>query len=182
VETEGRAVTAAMLLQRPDDGHRYELVRGQLRETPPQTRQQGVVAARIALSLLEHVSAHGLGEVFSASTGFQLAPNHVRGCDVAFVSRDRVLAAGQVDGFWPGAPDLAVEVISPTDTSVATEEKVMDWLDAGVRLVIVANPVGRRLTLYRASNEARIVAEGDTLDAGDVVPGWHLTAEQLFAA
>lgn len=182
METEDQAVTAAMLLQRPDDGNRYELVRGELRQTPPQTRQQGVVAARIALSLLEHVSARQLGEVFSASTGFQLGPNHVRGCDVAFVNHDRVAAAGQVDGFWPGAPDLAVEVISPSDTSVAVEEKVMDWLDAGARLVIVANPSGRRLTLYRSRSDARILGEGDTLDAGDVVAGWQLPAEQLFAA
>ncbi len=180
-ETKARAFTAEELLQLPDDGHRYELVRGQLRVSPAQSRQQGIVAARIGLSLVEHVSARHLGEVFSASTGFLLAPDHVRGCDVAFVSQARVASAGDIDGFWPGPPDLAVEVVSLTDAFVDVQEKVVDWLRAGVRLVLVIDSRACIVTAYRSPGDVRIAGKGDTIDVSDVVAGWDFPAGEVFA-
>ena len=128
METTANCISAEELLRMPDDGHRYELVRGTLKKSSPLTHVQGRIAARIALSLLAYASANNLGEVFAATTGFQLAsnPDHVRGADVAFVRRERLLTMGEVGGFWPGAPDLAVEVIAQTDTFADVEEKVLD--------------------------------------------------------
>jgi Uma2 family endonuclease len=183
METTTNCISAEELLRMPDDGHRYELVRGALRKSSPLTHLQGRIAARIALSLIEHVSARNLGEVFSASTGFQLAsnPDHVRGPDVAFVQRERLLTMGEISGFWPGAPDLAVEVIAQTDTFADVEEKVLDWLQAGTRLVIVISPQQRTVTTFRSPCAVRILGEEDTLKGGDLVPGWSMPVQELLA-
>ena len=83
--------------------------------------------------------------------------------------------------FWPGAPDLAVEVISPSDNYTEVEERVVDWLQAGTRMVVVVNPRQRRVMVHRAHSDVQVLGEGDTLEGGDVVPGWRLTIAELFA-
>jgi Uma2 family endonuclease len=98
------------------------------------------------------------------------------------VQRERVLAVGDINGFWPGAPDLAVEVIAQSDTFADVEEKVLDWLRAGTRLVIVISPQQRTVTTFRSPCAVHILNEDDTLKAGDVVPGWSMPVQELFAA
>lgn len=175
-------MTAEELLRMPDDGFRYELVRGELRRMSPAGPRHGRVVINITTPLDQHVRAHSLGTVYAAETGFQLAadPDLVRAPDVAFVSRERVEAVGDVESYWPGAPDLAVEVISPHDTYTAVEEKVYDWLEAGVRMVIVANPRRRLVTVYRSLTNVTVLTEHDTLEGGDVVPGWTLLVSVVF--
>lgn len=175
-------MTAEELLRMPDDGFRYELVRGELRRMSPAGPRHGRVVINITTPLDQHVRAHSLGTVYAAETGFQLAadPDLVRAPDVAFVSRERVEAVGDVESYWPGAPDLAVEVISPHDTYTAVEEKVYDWLEAGVRMVIVANPRRRLVTVYRSLTNVTVLTEHDTLEGGDVVPGWTLPVSVVF--
>ena len=122
----------------PDDGFRYELVRGELRRMNPAGNVHGRVAMNFGILLGSYVKAHDLGTVYAAETGFKLAtdPDTVRAPDVAFVGRARVEAVGELEGFWPGTPDLAVEVVSPRDGAHAeVEEKVFDWLDAGTKTV-----------------------------------------------
>ena len=113
-----KRVTAEDLLRMPDDGMRSELVKGGLREMPPAGSEHGAIAMNIGISLGSHVKVNGLGRVYTAETGFRLSsdPDTVRAPDAAFVSRERVEAAGRVTGFWPGPPDLAVEVVFPNDT------------------------------------------------------------------
>src|ERR687886_785714 len=119
-------VNAEELLHMPDDGFRYELVRGDLRQMTPAGNAHGRVAMSFAWRLAQYVQENQLGTVYAAETGFRLAtdPDTVRAPDVAFVSRARVETVGEVEGFWPGAPDLAVEVISPGDRYADVEEKV----------------------------------------------------------
>ena len=107
--------TAADLEQLPDDGFRYELVRGEVRKMTPAGNEHGKIAMRVAWRLAQHVEDHGLGSVYAAETGFRLAsdPDTVRAPDAAFVCQARLDAVGAVAGYWPGAPDLAVEVVSP---------------------------------------------------------------------
>ncbi|MGH3147736.1 MAG: Uma2 family endonuclease, partial [Rubrobacter sp.] len=140
------------LLVMPHDGFRYELVRGELRKMPPAGSEHGYVAINVGTSLKSHVRANELGRVYAAETGFKLAsdPDTVRAPDAAFVSRERVDKAGRVAGFWPGAPDLAVEVISPCDTHAQVVEKALAWLDAGCRMVLAADPERRTVTVYRS--------------------------------
>ena len=175
--------TADELLERPDDGVRYELLKGELVKMAPAGREHGVRAMRIGWRLAQHVEANGLGEVLAAETGFRLAsePDTVRAPDVAFVKQERVAEAGESRGFWPGAPDLAGEVVSPGYTYPEVEDKVLEWLDAGTLMVVVVNPRQRTVTIYRSRTDIVILTQGDILDGKDVVPGWSLPIQELFA-
>ena len=104
----------------------------------------------------------------------------VRAPDVAFVRRDRVEAVGETGGFWPGAPDLAAEVLSPGETSGEVEENIADWLDAGTRLVVVVDPENQTVTLYRSHRDIRVLTNDDMLEGGEVVPDWTLPVRDIF--
>lgn len=183
MSTTIQPTTANDLLRMPDDGFRYELVRGELTKMSPAGNKHGRYAANITGSLVPHVKANRLGAVYAAETGFWLKsePDTVRAPDVAFVSQKRLDEVGDVDGFWPGAPDLVVEVISPSDAYTEVEEKVFEWLGAGARMVVVVDPRKRTVTVYRSLTDIRVLTEEDTLDGGDVVPGWTMTVKEIFA-
>lgn len=176
-------MTAADLLKMPDDGFRYELVRGELRKMAPAGYRHGRIAIRLSTRLDQYVTHCQLGVVCAAETGFRLAvnPDVVRAPDVAFIRRERVEEIGDVEGYWPGAPDLAVEVISPSDTYTDVQEKVFDWLEAGARMVIVVMPRRRTVTVYRTLTDIVVLTEDDSLDGGEVVPGWAMPVKDLFA-
>src|SRR5918992_188819 len=176
-------VTADELLHLPDDGFRYELVQGELRRMTPARNVHGRVAMNIGTALNNHVKAHDLGAVYAAETGFRLSsdPDTVRAPDVAFVSQANVEAVGEVEGFWPGASDLAVEVVSPGDSYADVEEKVFDWLDAGTKMVVVINPRQRSATVYKSPSDITALAEADVLDGGEIVPGFELAVREIFA-
>lgn len=175
-------ITANDLLQRPDDGFRYELVKGELKKMAPASHEHGRVTVNITTPLDQHVRTNDLGTVYAAETGFKLSsdPDTVRAPDVAFVSRQRLEQVGEVAGYWPGAPDLVIEVISPTDVYTEVEEKVFDWLEAGARMVVVVNPRKRVVTVYRSLSDIVVLTEDDTLDGGDVVPGWRMPVKNIF--
>jgi len=178
----GRAMTADDLLRMPDDGYRYELVQGELIKMAPAGHQHGRVIVNLTTPLDQHVRTHGLGVVYGAETGFKLAsdPDLVRAPDAAFVRTERLDAVGDVEGYWPGAPDLAVEVVSPTDLYGDVEAKVLDWLAAGTRMVLVLNPRKRTVIVYRSLTDVVVLRENDMLDGADVVPGWRIPVRNLF--
>jgi Uma2 family endonuclease len=181
--TTHQLMTAEELLRLPDDGYRYELVRGELRKMAPAGYLHGRVAINLTTPLDRHVRDHNLGVICAAETGFKLAsnPDTVRAPDVAFIRRERVQEVGDVEGYWPGAPDLAVEVISPSDTYVDVQEKVFDWLEAGTRMVILVMPRKRTIAVYRSLTDMMMLTEHDTLDGADVVPGWKIPVRELFS-
>jgi Uma2 family endonuclease len=180
--TANQLITAEALLRMPDDGYRYELVRGELRKMAPAGHLHGRIAINVTTPLDQYVRTHSLGSVYAAETGFKLAsnPDVVRAPDVAFIRRERVEEVGDIEGYWPGAPDLAVEVISPSDTYSDVQEKVFDWLEAGTRMVILVMPRKRTITIYRSLTDITILTEHDTLDGGEVVPGWQIPVRELF--
>ncbi len=96
------------------------------------------------------------------------------------MSHERVEQAGRVEGYWPGAPDLAAEVVSPNDTHTEVTEKALAWLEAGGRMVLVVDPLQRTVTVYRSLDDIRVLTEDATVDGGDVVPGWRLPVADLF--
>ncbi len=182
-ELETRLVTADELLRFADNRYRYELVRGEVRRMNPSGARHGVLAARIAALLDSHVRAHGLGEVMGAETGFVLAsdPDTVRAPDAAFVTRERVERTGLTEGFFPGAPDLAVEVISPRDSYTEVEDKALAWLAAGSRMVLIVDPRRRTVTVYRSPADIRVLAGEEAIEGDDVVPDWRAPLAELFA-
>ena len=175
-------VTAAELLDMPEDGYRYELVRGELRKMSPAGLEHSELAIKIGAALLAYVTANNLGTVYGADAGFRIGsdPDHVRAPDAAFVRRER-LTTGRVTGYWPGAPDLAVEIISPNDRYTEVEEKVSDWLAAGVQLVVLVNPRNRTVTRRAPGESPVILTEGDVLEGGTVIPGWQMAVADIFA-
>ena len=180
--TLSRTMTAEELLQMPDDGFRYELVRGELRQMVPAGHQHGRIVVNITTPLDQHVRANGLGAVYAAETGFKIAadPDLVRAPDAAFICRERLEEVEEVEGYWPGAPDLTVEVVSPGDIYADVEEKVFDWLEAGTRMVVVVNSRKHIATVYRSLSDIVVLTENDALDGGEVVPGWILPVRDLF--
>ncbi len=172
--------TAEELLNAPELG-RCELVRGELTMMSPAGFEHGRIELAIGRLLGNFVAQHSLGVVLGAETGFQIArdPDTVRGPDVAFVRSDRVPSTG-VLGFFQGPPDLAVEVLSPGDRAGEVNAKVHDWLDAGCRMVWVADPQTRTVTVYRSRREVEVLGAGDTLSGGDVVPGFTSPIAQIF--
>jgi Uma2 family endonuclease len=126
------ATTAEELWLLPDNGQRRELVEGQLRVMPPAGFEHGRVTSTANWLLSAHVRTTGIGVTLAAETGFVLAsdPDTVRAPDVAFVSRANADAVGPTVRFWPGAPDFAVEVVSPGDSFSEVEAKALGWLAA----------------------------------------------------
>ena len=172
-------MTADDLLAMPDDGFRYELVRGELRKMSPPGWGHGKYSASVVRSLDGHVWANRLGDA-ATETGFRLASNHVRAPDAAFVRAERADAEQDTDGFFPGPPDLAVEVISPSDRYREVAEKVADWLAAGTLAVITVNPRNRTVGIHRPHAEVVVLNEGDILEVQDVVPGWRMPVSEIF--
>ncbi|MDQ4105644.1 MAG: Uma2 family endonuclease [Actinomycetota bacterium] len=177
-----KPVTAEELLKMPDDNLRSELVRGEVRRMAPAGNVYGRIAINVTIPLGQYVRENDLGVVYAAETGFKIEsdPDTVRAPDVAFVRRGRVEEVGEVEGSWPGPPDLAVEVVSPGDLYTEVEEKVLAWLEAGARMVVIVDPRNRTVSVRRNQTEARILTEGDTLNGGDVVPGWELPVADIF--
>ena len=176
-----KLLTAQDLLTMPDDGSRYELVRGELRAMAPAGHEHGGVAMNIAAPLSMYVKRENLGRVYAAETGFVLSrdPDTVRAPDVAFVSKERLVDLNR-KGYFPGAPDLAVEVVSPGDVYAEVEEKVAEWLSSGSKLVWVVNPRQRTLKVHRSLTDITVLTEADVADGGETVPGWRLPVAEMF--
>ena len=176
-------MTAQELLEYSHEPYRTELLAGRLVEMEPAGALHGVVAARIAQLLSNHVRAHELGEVFGAETGFQLEsdPDTVRAPDAGFVSRERVAGIGIPNEFWPGPPDVAFEVTSPRDRRGEVESKTRSWLRAGTRAVVVVDPRRRTAIVHRPGGAPQAIAAGEALDLDDVLPGFSPPVDDLFA-
>ena len=164
------SMTADELLQIPD--RHAELVRGVLFVREPPGLRHGRIALDLGRRLADHVDANHLGRVYVES-GFKLAshPDTVRGPDVAFISQSRLPEPEPV-GYPAFAPDLVVEILSPTDRPGEVLGKLADWLSAGTRLVWVVDPERRLARVYRADGAEAIVTAEQALQGEDVVPGF----------
>jgi Uma2 family endonuclease len=177
-----RLLTAEEFAAIPDDEYRYELVAGRVVRMSPPGARHGALATRIATMLDRHISSQRLGVVLTPS-GFQLTrrPDTVREPDVAVVRQERIPAGGVPEGFWPGPPDLAVEILSPGDRRSDVLEKVDDYLRHGTSMVWVVDPPRQSVTVYRPLAPPLRHGAGDTLDAGEVVPGFACQVRELFS-
>jgi Uma2 family endonuclease len=176
-------VTAAELLEMPTGmGKRYELVSGELRMMSPSNWRHGKVTGRLHGLLWRHVDENDLGLVFGAETGFRLSsnPDTVRAPDIAFIAKRNIPEQLPADGFWPGAPDLAVEVLSPGDRTGEVDEKIEAWLTAGAMGVWIVDPKLRTVTIYQPEDNVDVRAVGQTLDGGNVVPGFSCPVAEPF--
>lgn len=176
-------MTAEELLYLSLPDKRTELVRGRLVVREPAGSRHGAVANRLAYRLTAHVEATGAGCVYAAETGFTLArdPDTVRAPDVAFVAAAR-LSATESAGFFEGAPDLAVEVLSADDHPAEVLRKVADWLSAGARLVWVVDTERRTARVYRADGSESLLDRDAALNGEDLLPGFTCPLRDLSPA
>jgi len=175
-------MTSEELLSLSDDGYRYELVKGELRQMPPAGFEHGVRGSRLTWRLAQYVETNRLGMVTVAETGFKIAinPDTVRAPDIGFVRADRITDEELPKGYFPGPPDLAVEIVSPNDTFPKVEEKVMEWLMSGCPMVWVVNPVHCTVTVYHSFTDIRILTGDDVLDGAEIIPGFQCVISDLF--
>lgn len=180
-----RVWTAADLQALPDDlDYRYELVEGRLMKMSPTGGSHGRRSSDLNAALWSYATQHGLGVVLGAETGFNVTrPSERRETvlapDVAFVRAEHAPLT-ETDDFPHVAPDLAVEVASPSDSRRRMGEKARRWLDRGVRLVWVVWPRRREIDVWRAgAAQPCILTAADLLDGGDVLPGFSIPVAQV---
>jgi Uma2 family endonuclease len=182
-ETAARLLTADEFAALPDEpGAVLELVRGEVRSMPKPKPRHGRVAGKLYRRIGDHVERNGLGETYTAETGFLIArnPDTVRGPDAAFVSKARLATVADPDEWMPFAPDLVVEVTSPDDRRREIAEKIADWLAGGARLLWQVHPDTRTVEVHRPGAPVQTLRENDLLDGLDVLPGFRLRVGELF--
>lgn len=176
-------MTAEELLMRPPNGCRSELVEGELIEMQPAGFLHGVTGNFLSAELTVYVRRNDLGVVTLAETGFKVAtdPDTVLAPDAGFIAKAHLPEDWTtIRGFFPGAPDLAVEVVSPGDTYEEVETKVGRYLDAGTQLVWIVRPKQKRVEIHRADGTSQLLSQTETLQGENVVPGFALPVARIF--
>ncbi len=178
--TDVRHYTIAEYMSLPDDGRHYELVRGELVEMPGPSGRHGRIITKLSRYLDVYLDSKSIGQVFSGSA-FVLdsANNTARIPDVAFVKAEKLVGINY-DEALPFPPDLAIEVLSPSDIWSEVVEKVRQYLAVGVELVWVVDPFDKNIYLYYPDQSKKTLYSGDELDGENVIPGFNLTAKLLF--
>ncbi len=175
-------LTAEDLLNLPEDGCQYELEEGRLIRMPPSGPRASIVAATIVYLLSVWVRPRKLGVVGGADFGFLVAhnPDTIRAADVVFYRAERIPQSGIPARYWDLAPDLAVEVLSPSNRPGKVLRKVGEYLDAGTALVWMLDPEQRRATVFRADGSVTVLGEDGVLDGEDVLPGCTLALSEVW--
>ena len=175
-------LTADEFEAHPAANEHNELVRGRIRMMTPASGLHGLVSGNVFRLLSNHVRQHRLGACFADSTGYTLPSlqNTVRAPDSSFVRADRLPPGAIGGGFLKLAPDLAVEVLSPSESASDLCEKLEDYLKAGTLLVWVIDPAKRIVSVFAAHAPALWLRVGDKLLGGEVVPGFACGVAELF--
>jgi Uma2 family endonuclease len=176
-------MTAEELMELPHgEGFRYELIDGELQTMASPGAPHGRIGARIMAPLAHFVWDHGLGEVFAAETGFQITfnPDTVLAPDVSFITKERLEQIGDPKGYIPGAPDLVVEVLSPSDRPSKVKAKTARWFAGGAKQVWIADLKAGTVRVYRSPSDSITFSGSDDLEADDIFPGFRLSLDRIF--
>lgn len=177
-----KVFTADELLAMGEAGHTFELIRGELHEVSPSSDESTFITFYLGLALGSFVKPRKLGLLSSAEGGWRLQrdPDTVVAPDIGFVKVDRLPKSRDRDRYVDVVPDLAVEVVSPSDRSSDVLRKVQIYAEAGVPLVWVVYPKMKAVTVYRLSEPPVTLREGDVLGGDDVIPGFEMPVEEIF--
>lgn len=165
-----------------EPGKRYELIDGGMIEMAPAGAQHGAIAYRIGHLIGNYVFAHSLGELYTAETGFVLrrSPDTIRAPDFAFVSAERLPDGGSPEGYLDLAPDLVVEVISPSDTARSVQRRIDDWLKAEALVVVVVYPEPRTVFLWRGINVVERRTGDEEISLEPALPSFRCKVSDFF--
>ncbi len=176
--TQTHLMTVQEFMNIDDEPNRHELIKGELLTMPPPKFEHGSVAANLTFLLGQHVRANRLGKVLGEG-GFKIEsdPDTVLGPDVSFVSTDRIRLSPE--GYHDGPPDLAVEVISPSERRGRIERKLALYLETGARSVWHVDPRRRTVEVISSTGDRRTLHENDEL-VDDAVPGFRVKVSEIF--
>lgn len=183
IATESKIWTDNEFISLPSDGNRYELVDGELVDMGNSGMEHGYIACILTIKLGGVIQANKLGAICDSGTAFALNNGNKRSPDLSFVSRERLQGLSRPPrGFFQGAPDLAVEILSPGNTVEETHNKIVEYFENESRLVWVIHPDERYVLVYHSPEPDRFLRVGDRLDGEDVVPGFSMAIAELFEA
>ncbi|OCQ89118.1 hypothetical protein AMR42_18175 [Limnothrix sp. PR1529] len=179
---EHPACTDAEFMALGRDGHRHEWVNGQLIDMGNSGAKHGYLAIILSAALFTVVAAQKLGALFDSSTAFKMKNGNKRSPDISFFAKERLQGLDDLPiGFLEGAPDLVVEILSPTNTIEEIDEKLIEYFENGARLIWVINPRQNHVLVYRSATEPdRLLKLTDQLDGEEIIPGFSLSVSQLF--
>jgi Uma2 family endonuclease len=179
---EEKVWTDAEFMALNRDGHRYEIVNGELIDMGNSGAKHGYVCSILMILLGGYVHIQKLGAMFDSSTAFKMKSGNKRSPDVSFMAKERLQGLDDIpDGFLEGAPDLAVEILSPSNTVAEIHDKLVEYFENGARLVWVINPKEKYVLVYRSSQEPdRLLKSVDSLDGEEIVSGFTLPVAELF--
>jgi Uma2 family endonuclease len=173
--------TEAELEALPENGYLHEVVNGELVMSPKNNWQHGEICARLLTALKAFADQHRLGAVWDSSTGFWMRSRNCRAPDIAFVSKARLRALKRsAPAFFQGAPDLAVEVLSPSTTRRELDERLKDFFASGARLVWVIDPERQMVEVCHSPTRRQLLGPGGDLDGEDLLPGFRYPVADLF--
>lgn len=183
VEASRKVWTEAELQALPHDAYNYEVVDNELVMSPKNNFSHGDICAQLSKALSIFADRHRLGKVLDSSTGFWMKNRNCRAPDISFVSRNRIIAAGfrrSTQSFFRGAPDLAVEVLSPNSTRRDMDRRLEDFFESGTRLAWIIDPENERAEVCHGTTDRALIASGGILDGEDVLPGFQFPIADLF--
>jgi len=183
MSTSTALMTAEEFSLLPDEpGIRHELLNGEVIRMPQPGFPHGRITVRLLVPLGQFVLDHELGEVLSES-GWKLTsnPDTVLGPDISFITKQR-LEEGPPDiqGYWDGPPDLAVEVLSPSGRPGIVKARILSLFECGVKQLWIVNPKHCTVTVYRSASDSITFSGSDELEADDILPGFRISLDRVF--
>lgn len=176
-------LTAGDLAAMPDDGRRFELLDGQLVEVAPSNPVHNWILVNLVAPLAVYVRAGRLGFLMGGDTGIYLRrnPDRVRAPDVCFFAASKFPEGRPPSSYTDIIPDFVVEIVSPSATAADVQQKIEEWLAAGVGLVWAVYPTTRSIAVYRGLADVRVCQESEILDGDPVFPEFTLPVAGLFS-
>ncbi|MBI4582899.1 MAG: Uma2 family endonuclease [Planctomycetes bacterium] len=161
---------------------RCELIRGEIIDMTPVGGEHGSIQINLAIHVGGHIKSQDLGAVSGGETGYKLEsdPDTIRAPDLGFVVKARLPEGGVPKKFWPFQPDLAIEIVSPSDSYEDVELKVREWMQAGTREVWVVNPRLKEIKIHRPNQPAKVFRSGEILQSHELLPGLSLKIGDVF--
>jgi Uma2 family endonuclease len=175
--------TETQLEALPDDGFIHEVIEGELVMSPKNNFEHGQICARLLAALVNFNQKEKLGVVLDSSTGYWMQNRNCRAPDISFIPKDRLRELGftpTTRRFFPGAPDLAVEVMSPSNSRTELNQRLRDFFSSGTQIAWVINPEAQSVEICYALDRRKLVGPGAELDGEQLLPGFRYPIGDLF--
>src|SRR6266498_690534 len=183
VEAPRKVWTEAELQALPEDGYTHEVVNGDLVMSPKNNFYHGDICSELLTAMRLFVKKNHLGAVLDSSTGFWMKNRNCRAPDISFVTKSRLVSLGfkrRTRSFFPGAPDLAVEILSPNNTRAEIDGRLRDFFASGTQIAWIIDPDTQSAEVCRSLTQRRLIGPGGELDGEHLLPGFRYSISDLF--